>query len=134
MKQEIAILWADALDSEEFVQGTGALAKWVGNPNRRQFRHCCLGVLCEVAVRNGLPLEIEETNGGRMYNGFTAYLPDAVIEWAGMDTETHPEYPEVNPDTGEIVGRTSFATANDSFGVTFPELAKVIRANWAAIA
>lgn len=43
--------WVAALESKEFVQGRGALAKL--NPNSNDFEYCCIGVLAELEYRRG---------------------------------------------------------------------------------
>jgi hypothetical protein len=71
-------LWVDALRSGEFQQGTGALH------NTETGGYCCLGVACEVAYRNGVPLRREDYEGAMSYNGDATALPLAVREWLGI--------------------------------------------------
>jgi len=44
-------LWLEALRSGDYVQGRGQLAYIDGSGER--VAHCCLGVLCELAVKDG---------------------------------------------------------------------------------
>lgn len=118
MNQEIKERWVTALRSGDYEQGTARL-----NTNDEKF--CCLGVLCELAVADGViqkfdkPDEIEQMTliyygdpEGEMEN---AVLPPQVVEWAGL-TEANPE-----PYAGRTV-----ASLNDA-GYEFPFLAELIK-------
>lgn len=79
MKPEVKTAWVEALRSGEYTQGTEMLLQpGVG--------YCCLGVLCDLAVKSG---EIEDLTfengivrvGERASN---AELIDAVSQWAGL--------------------------------------------------
>lgn len=75
--QERVQLLVDALRSEEFKQGR----EWL----RVGDRYCCLGVACEVAIRNGLEVEVEGNPGGTFkYDGCPDFLPAAVRDWFGF--------------------------------------------------
>lgn len=81
MKPEIAKLWVEALRSGKYKQTKNKLATSEG--------FCCLGVLCDVAVKNGLSMEVEESGiiAGRrctIYAGSGTYLPSVVREWSGI--------------------------------------------------
>jgi len=81
MNKEVAKLWVDALRSGEYKQGTGKLAR------RGEF--CCLGVLCELAIKNGIDLKVGKYGHWDdiiTYNGADISLPDVVKEWAGMNS------------------------------------------------
>jgi len=122
----IAIKWADLLESEEFTQGTDALCK-LG-------RYCGLGVLCELAVREGIipPPNPELSMNGRAwygtdeFNGSTQSLPVAVLEWAGMWNSL-----------GEFLSgryeKLTIAQMNDALGYTFDELGRLIREHYDAL-
>lgn len=80
-------LWLVALRSGEYVQGTNRLEKMV--PSATQ--HCCLGVLCRVAMANGLEgvaTSRIEQNGLPTYTVFSdgqggsgAFPPLSVLAW-----------------------------------------------------
>lgn len=70
--------WVAALRSDEFEQGVGAL-----NQNGK---HCCLGVLCELAVAAGVPIKVEVKEGFTSYDGKRGDLPDKVRKWVGLRT------------------------------------------------
>lgn len=76
MDAEIAKLWTDALESGKYKQGRLFLSK--------DDAYCCLGVLCEVAIKNGIALEICEDRGVKVYDGACAAVPDSILKWSGM--------------------------------------------------
>lgn len=108
MDQRVKELWTGALRSDEFTQGHNALRtidKDTGKPC-----DCCLGVLCEL-YRREFPDEVHWTKDGAFVvphddydpcsafdcvdgnHMFNEYLPEPVIEWAGLVDE--------NPQMGE---------------------------------
>ena len=114
MRQEIATKWAEALESGEYEQGHGALA--FSN------RHCCLGVLCELAIADGVDVPKAPAHDGTIritYGSQASALPDEVQEWAGMQT---------SEGTLPNSGRNTLAGHNDD-GVSFSEIAEIIREN-----
>jgi hypothetical protein len=107
MYKRIKKMWTDALRSGEFEQGTNNLA----DTERKKF--CCLGVLCELAVREGvIPAPHIRNNMGKEYMtyGLDSYtLPSEVMLWAGLK--------EANPTIKR--GDTSFTLAayNDGYEI-----------------
>ncbi len=106
MKANVAEMWTEALRSGKYYQGRGALVTENGE-------HCCLGVLCDIAVREGV-VDFDEV--GRTFDGVDAELPESVMEWAGMD---YPEGVFSGPD-GNLV------SLNDDYLLNFDEIARVI--------
>ena len=97
MNKEIAEKWALALESGKYTQTEGMLKNKNG--------HCCLGVLCELALESGVPLkevplsedesELEATgifpeqfglttDDISTFDGKSEVLPDAVKDWAEL--------------------------------------------------
>lgn len=115
MDPEIKALWLTALRSGEFPQAIGALKNDKGN--------CCLGVLCEVAVRNEVIPEVEYSEEwNNFYYVSMAYdctPPDAVTKWAGLFNNDNPEVIY----NGECV---TLIDLNDSFKLSFLEIADII--------
>lgn len=93
MDPEVKGKWLTALRSGEYEQGKGYLKVEPEDENDKP-KYCCLGVLCDVAIKSGLPLD-EETvtdvnNEGYelqavKFNGNQSFLPPQVQDWAGMD-------------------------------------------------
>jgi len=83
----------DALRSDRFEQGYGALS--FIDPTDGKVKYCCLGVMCEVAIENGLELakkhcdDVESTNFvyGTWEDG--GFLPIEVRNWYELDS-TNP--------------------------------------------
>jgi hypothetical protein len=83
LNTEIADKWIIALESGEYTQGVGAL--------KENNKYCCLGVLCELAVKEGIiqppTLDMDDTyQYGSHQTWSTETLPDEVIEWAQMNS------------------------------------------------
>jgi hypothetical protein len=99
MNKQIKQQWIKALRSEEYKQGQECLH----NPSDNTF--CCLGVLCDLYVKdhpditwdesleckglndklNGGYLIKEVDSGGRLINGYMGYLPSVVVKWAEIE-------------------------------------------------
>lgn len=110
MKQDVKEIWTNALRSGEYKQGKGYLVNtYVDAPTNpaepvgyKEAGHCCLGVLCEEAVKHGAT----DSKGNLIERRFAfgdvafgtaeefeeneqshAFLPKSVQEWAGLDSE-----------------------------------------------
>ena len=128
MDKHIKQLWIDALLSGEYKQGTGQLHTQETDGTDY---FCCLGVLTDLAIKNGVPLEIEvqsaDTGERRIaYNGCYEYLPLAVAEWAGVPTQG--SYNLVASEDNERVtaATQSLAELNDE-GYPFEDIAEEIK-------
>jgi len=84
MKKRVKRKWVAALKSGKYKQGKRRL--------RDRKKHCCLGVLCEIAVAEGVIPK---------YKGSEIFLPLEVQVWAGLD----------QPDP--LLGRVSASVHND---------------------
>lgn len=129
MNPEIKALWLAALRSGEYEQGNGQLGYEVDN-NQRQF--CCLGVLCDLALKSGAVAltETVDSDGNITYASTTQhygpavdrfYLPEVVMDWSGMPDDRG----YLDPDNTEV----NLGSKNDS-GFTFAEIADIIEANF----
>lgn len=99
MNPEVKQLWLEALRSGEYQQGREKLRD-------DKDRYCCLGVLCELyreKVSNGADLWCADETDHK-YSMFleSAYIPEAVYIWAGLESndpkveaETEAYYPAV---------------------------------------
>lgn len=78
MDPKVKADWLAALRSGEFEQGKGHLNK--------NGLYCCLGVLCEVAIRSGQEVQRIKSNvdGTTYYDGVSSFPADSIYRWAGM--------------------------------------------------
>lgn len=109
MDKRIKALWIESLRGGEYGQGIGRLRSRVSN------NFCCLGVLCDLASKEGVGEWRSCEDNVFAMNFLTegegvesAFLPSAVRTWAGMS-----------------VGTSDLMDMNDS-GVTFEEIADYI--------
>lgn len=95
MNQEIKTRWVAALRSGDFKQAKRKLA--VKNNPETPMAHCCLGVLCELAVEDGIVEARNVPYGIGVIREFgkddtrswtQAQLPEEVAEWAGFVSST----------------------------------------------
>lgn len=105
MDARVKKLWVKALRSGKYRQGTGMLRN-----KRNQF--CCLGVLCNLHAMEH-PGIAKEQKRKDMYLDNAAYLPNAVLAWAGLMKESSTMF--------------KLASMNDA-GESFKEIAKEIEA------
>jgi hypothetical protein len=117
MNQEVKEKWVAALRSGNYTQGTTVL-RGPGN------RFCCLGVLCDLAVKAGVikdpvsptrHIVYGKFTNTYYYAGNTQVLPDAVTEWAGLSS----------PNGYIKTIRRSLGSLNDS-GTSFDKIADLI--------
>ena len=114
MRKEIADKWVEALRSGEYTQHKGALA------NADRTEHCCLGVLCELAIKDGVSLHVDSGFEGRTsFNDGGTCLPVDVAHWAGTKS--------LRGGIGSLT--PSLMTMNDK-GRPFSEIAAVIEEHW----
>ena len=116
MNPEVKAKWVEALRSGEFTQGKYALrSRWNG-----EVTFCCLGVLCEIAVKEEVV---------KKYNGDRGVLPRDVSSWAGI-----PRYSNKTPGSSNTV-QGYLANHNDGVpyhginSLTFGEIADWIEEN-----
>lgn len=144
MNEQVKKMWVDALRSGEYKQGQNVLHAFnsVGEE-----RFCCLGVLCDIAVkhnvvarsgeakRNFPPIDNLQT-AGFSYGWQSAMvdLPVEVIEWAGLplcreeddiDYFNHGDPLVMATDEWGEVDEKNISTLNDS-GWSFSDIARLI--------
>lgn len=122
MNPEIKARWLAALRSGDYKQGTCVLKQ--RRPHQKT-EFCCLGVLCEIAVQDGViePSEKYRDDHVYEYEGKITLPPQAVADWAGMETGN----PTVKGVPGVDDG-ISLAGLNDSEKFDFAAIADVIEA------
>lgn len=144
MKAEVKDQWVKDLRSGEFIQGEHVLDRI--RDGQREF--CCLGVLCQQAVKAGV-IPAPELHGkeyayldtdydgsgrasGEAFNQ-TCSLPRKVAEWAGVKDENGDVRDDVIIRPHEDgVNQLSGIGANDGIGskcFTFAEIADLIEQN-----
>ena len=129
MNPEIKELWCQALESGEYKQGSGYLKQFVVCPGPYEgIRHCCLGVLCDLAVKQGVRIYVEDMSGVIKFDRQLSALPASVMAWAGLDSAD----PYVNVDNPRFsIGdskRSPLSGLNDN-GTDFKTIAGLIRKN-----
>lgn len=123
MRHDVAEMWTEALRSGKYRQGHGTLAV---PDNEGAVQYCCLGVLCDLAVKEGVIPPPRADFAG--YLNFatptreveSCVLPPEVQVWAGLKSDDG-QVPDAAPysEDGSLLGM------NDS-GATFEEIAAVI--------
>lgn len=123
MNPEIKALWLEALRSGEYEQGTSYL-----NMNG-QF--CCLGVLCDIAVRQGVAVAVAtyydygikaDSSAVVYYDGDPTTLPLSVRGWAGLD--------HGNPGFDTAARERHLLAALNDEGLPFEDIATLIEENF----
>lgn len=98
-------------------QGTGNLAKIL---TPRQKSYCCLGIACEMAIKEGLEVdrEVERYAHANVvrYGGTTTTLPKLVMDWFGFE-----DFDPTLIDESEI--RTTATDLNDERNYNFKRIA-----------
>jgi hypothetical protein len=111
MNPKVKALWIDALRSGEYVQGKNYL--------QLDGEYCCLGVLCEIAVKAGVISKDIRQSGSIAYDGKTTTLPEGVVQWSGVQDEW-------GDFTNGDGFRDSLVMLNDSGEYDFRDIANVI--------
>lgn len=126
MNSTIKAKWLERLRDPEIKQGRGTLKAEVDG----EMLYCCLGVLCEIAVEEGIIKEStfnEESNSYAYQNGVNTeghpivefgVLPSNVARWAGFGGDVNPW----------ISGAGGLAAMNDD-GKSFNDIADIIEEN-----
>lgn len=114
-------LWVADLRSGKFKQGKGGLRI---RPTSDTVRHCCLGVACETAIANGVPLTIRnrayddafvDDESGDEWSGS---LPPVVSKWLGIESDNIVwGSSDANASPNNAIG------ANDSYNWSFEKIA-----------
>lgn len=110
MNQDIKRRWVAALRSGEYEQGK----RWLNDNGKL----CCLGVLCELAVQDGVITKHTMRDGIGVYGiGATAVPPVAVEDWAGFGRSSTSVW-KVKGDY--------LVAMNDEYGYSFAQIADAI--------
>ena len=110
-KKEIRRKWVAALRSGEYEQGRFSL-------RTSDNKYCCLGVLCEVAVKERkIPRPVAKKEVYE-FSGNTGHLPSNVMHWVGLRTSSGEYY-----EGRKLTGLTA---ENDWNGKDFNQIADII--------
>lgn len=99
--------WVERLESGKVKQTTRMLAR----KRNKSYSYCCLGVACELAVKNGVKISREKTRYGLSYDCRSHSLPQVVSDWLGIDYDAEAE----------------LVTMNDIESLSFKEIAEFLR-------
>ena len=122
MRPEVKEEWVEALRSGEYEQTKGFLHRLEANDDI-PVGYCCLGVLCDLAVKAGV-VENDPDGVVEYFGNEQAVLPRAVEIWAGLDQEGKLPTPIVMGDNEAKA--MSLVSLNDSYNYTFEQIADVV--------
>jgi hypothetical protein len=121
MNEEVKIMWVDALLSGDFEKTSGMLARVHTLATQLPWRQwfCALGVLCELAYRNGVVQKYYDPQDNIvLYDGSWLSTPVSVCRWAGFDDDDGD-----NPMTS----MGTIQHLNDELELSFEEIADIIK-------
>lgn len=142
MLPESKRLVVEALRSDRFKQGKYNLA--VDEHDGEGVRHCCLGVMCEVAIENGVDIARIERKASTpaierhfhaddtvylAYDGETTLPPRRVLDWLyGPEVHKGMLQVVVDIDNGDdvVTKPEEFVYLNDDADWTFEQIAQAI--------
>lgn len=121
------ILWIRELRSDRYAQSFNRLMYTRADTEGRT-QACCLGIVCQVAIDNGLPMEKNTAGAGSTYYRFgstarSGTLPPEMQQWLGVD--------DVDFHNGSLLLgaeplRPTAPNLNDMLGYTFMDIAEFI--------
>ena len=123
MNPKIKTHWIKALRSGDYEQGTQCLAAFKLDSSE-VIEFCCLGVLCELAVKAGI-VERPSPRGkefGYQQPGDSIveynFLPQIVMDWAGLS--------DSDPVLGKTAASVTCSVLNDRRRNSFAQIADAI--------
>lgn len=112
-KERVRLL-VEALRSNEYIQGMGLLHQVETN------RFCCLGVACDIAIKNGLELDVIHEDIKTYYDNESEQLPTSVVNWYGF-SDDNPDI--LVPDGADKAKKLPAIEANDDRSWSFTKIA-----------
>ncbi len=129
------LLWVEALESGQYDQTTGYLHVIEPNGDAATIGWCCMGVACDVAIREGAPIHRFEGDWTERFDDLDSYPPGRLHRWLGVDptddgdiivADSDPDDWDDSP--GQAPVRAS--VANDTRRWTFGEIAASLRGTY----
>ena len=143
MDTAIKTKWLAALRSGEYKQARGSLEEVQDGESC----FCCLGVLCDLAAKEGIVVRAERDQGHIIDATYTsvvdpedyseAVLPKAVRDWAGL-SDDNPKV-EITEEIAKRIDNdllypahdiSSLTEVNDETGIGFEGIADLIEVNF----
>lgn len=128
MNPNVKVIWLEALRSGLYQQGRSLLK--YQDVSSEQMYYCCLGVLCDLAEKQGIVRSERDVVRNRRDDRTEvtycfgehgrASLPEEVMNWAGIDSPFGQLQRWVNGIYSEL------AALNDGGGYNFLQIADVI--------
>lgn len=119
-------LWVAALRSKKFKQVNGNL-KRISLITDEVIGHCCLGVICELAIEHGVAIHTLTAAHGEgaesaavLFSGSTGYLPTQALAWLGIEGSEQGDIVISSEPNGDPI---TAVTANDNLGWDFEKIA-----------
>lgn len=117
---ELEAKWIEALTSGQYAQGEGKLH--IMAMDDEPDKYCCLGVLCDVYDPSGWK-KIDSTTAYAYVSKMNKeYPPSFIVDEAGLRQTTDRETSEMSNPV------TNLTMLNDTYHLTFAEIAAVVRA------
>lgn len=137
MNPEIKSLWVEALRSGRYRQGQSYLHSVEDD------QYCCLGVLCEIALEQGIVTVTQDKTAKPAYGAppnlpviryygdehdlNAEFLPYAVTNWAGLDSRNPYMDLVIEGDDGRVyTDEVPLSDLNDNRGWDFLAIADII--------
>lgn len=112
-------LWIKELRETDKKQGQEFLKQ---KNNKGEYLYCCLGIGCEVAIANGVPVAIEREGNIYKYDKEEVELPEVVRDWLGLKESLG----ETRDEKGMQV---SLASLNDHRLYSFKQIADYLESD-----
>ncbi len=131
LNRDVIAKWVAALKSGEYKQAKRTLQRTAPHPYEEYAEYsavgfCCLGVLCDLAVKaEVIPPPVITRNCEAEYATSSAFLPREVAEWAGLGSmNPSVAFDREDSTTGTLyTSNAPLSNLNDERGKTFVEIA-----------
>jgi hypothetical protein len=121
--------WVEALRSGDYTQGTNYLTYYDRDGANEVERNCCLGVACQLYIKDGNPLVTRTDSDGVVSYGAQhekSVLPLDVAKWLGLSDRYSSFMTTHSDEEGAPVEDSSQLTELNDNGKSFEDIADVI--------